>query len=61
MKIENFEKRKKCPGDIVDRELSIKFNLDPRSGFRETLVNGRRTDDGRLRHDSRSADKVKQS
>ena len=30
--------------------LSIKFDLDPRSGFQETQVNGR-TDDGRQHHD----------
>ena len=56
---------------MVDRELSIKFDLDPCSSFRdraELNVNGPldqrtdgRTDDGRLRHDSSSADKAKQS
>ena len=46
-KIENFEKTK----------LPTRFGLDPCSDFRETgWVYGRRTD-GRLRHDSSSADK----
>ncbi len=45
---------------MVERELPTKFGLDACSGFRESLVYGR-TDDGRLRHDSSSADKVKQS
>ncbi len=46
---------------MVARELPTKFGLDPSSGFRETWVYVRRkdgqTDDGRLRHDSSSADK----
>ena len=29
LQIENFEKRKKSSGDMVDRLLSIKFGLDP--------------------------------
>ena len=50
---------------MVQRELPTKSCLDPCSGFLETWVYGRRTDgltaDGRLRHDSSSADNVKQS
>ena len=34
LKTENFEKRKKkCSGDMVERELRTKFGLDPCSGF----------------------------
>ena len=33
LKIENFEKRKKWSGDMVERELPTKFGLDPCSGF----------------------------
>ncbi len=64
LKIEKFEKtnkkKKKWSGNMVEKELPTKFGLDPCSGFPETSVYGR-TDDGRLRHDSSSADKVKQS
>ncbi len=34
-KIQNFEKRRKWSGDMVERELPSKFGLDPCSGFRE--------------------------
>ncbi len=36
LEIENFEKRQKRSGDMVERELPTKFGLDPCSGFRET-------------------------
>ncbi len=46
---------------MVERELPTTFGLDPCSGFREIRVSdGRRMDDGHLRHDSISADKVMQ-
>ena len=42
--------------------MPMKFALDPCSGFRKSeLMDNVRTDDGSLRHDSSSADKVKQS
>ncbi len=45
---------------MAKRELPTKFGLDPCNGFPETWVygrtDGRTTDDGRLRHDSSSAD-----
>ncbi len=33
LNIENFEKRKKISGDMVERELPTKFGLNPCSGF----------------------------
>ena len=63
---ENFEKKrkKKCSGDMVDRERPAKKSLPgsmqqfPRN---LSLLTGGRMDEGRLRHNSSSADKVKQS
>ncbi len=60
-------KKKKWSGDMAaTRELAMKFGLDQCGGLRETRVNERqttgwRTDDGRLRHESSSADRIKQS
>ena len=51
--------KKKFSGDIV--ELPTKFGLDPWCGFWEIWIDRRRTDDGRLGHNSSSADKVKHS
>ena len=56
----NFEKQKKLSGDMVDRYMSVKFDVNPLDGFRQNDVYGRTdgqrtTDDGRLRHDSSSA------
>ncbi len=42
--------------DMVDRELYIKFGL---GSMLRCRVDGRRTDDRRLRHDSGPASKVK--
>ena len=46
----------RCGGE----KATHKFGLDPWRGVRETWVYERTTDDRRLRHDSSSADKVKQ-
>ncbi len=43
-KLKILKKEKKCSGDMVERELSIIFDLDPYSSFRVTWINGRRTD-----------------
>ncbi len=50
--------KKKRPGDMANRGVPTKFALNPCSGFRETWFY-RRTDDGRLCHDSSPAKKVK--
>ena len=55
LKILKKTKKKKWSGDMVERELPTKFGLDLRN------QSWRTTDAGRLRHDSSSADKVKQS
>ena len=54
-----MKKEKKTCGDMVDRELPIKF--DKKTIHAAVSEKLELTDDGRLRHDSSSADKVKQS
>ncbi len=51
----------KWSGDIVETELPTKFGLDPCSVSEKAQFADDGRTDGRLRHDSSSADKVKQS
>ncbi len=60
MKIENFEKRKKWSGDVVERELPTNLAWIHAAVSEKLEFTDGWTDDERLRHDSSSADKVKQ-